>query len=309
MPLTLAATALVARVTTGISWGEAFLVGAVLSPTDPVFAASLINSPKIPEKVRFLLNVESGVNDGLALPVVLLLIGMLGTKEPDMGIIGWELVEGLLLGTAVPWLALSIENRVGFLGAHRRYLSLLGFALIALVFCAARLLHANEFFASFAAGLTVASFRRNALDTILSFSEQLGELLKLGALMLFGASLVRQFGAFTFGEILFVALAVLLVRPAAIWLTLLHSGFTKRERLVIGFFGPKGFASVVFGLLVLNMGVPNSAYLFRLIALTVASSIILLSTVDILAPGWLVDEAGRRPTGGSRGTPRRKPSA
>jgi NhaP-type Na+/H+ or K+/H+ antiporter len=102
MPLTILATAALGRWVAGLSWLEAFLVSAALAPTDPVFASALVGREEVPRRLRHLLNVESGLNDGLALPVVVTLLAVVGRDRPHLGSVVGEVALGILVGVAVP---------------------------------------------------------------------------------------------------------------------------------------------------------------------------------------------------------------
>lgn len=134
----------------GLSWAQAWLVGAVLSPTDPVFAAAIVGRSDVPRRLRHLLNVESGVNDGLALPAVIVLLAVVGEREVETLKLLEELALGVALGIAIPWMAIKLE-RLRFFQAAARYQPLYAFAIGLLVFGAGSLLHASLFLAAFAA--------------------------------------------------------------------------------------------------------------------------------------------------------------
>ncbi len=95
MPLTFLITAVLAVVVAGLDWPEALLIAAVLAPTDPVFAAAIVGREEVPGRLRHLLNVESGLNDGLALPVVLVLLAVVGGPDIEYGALAGELALGL----------------------------------------------------------------------------------------------------------------------------------------------------------------------------------------------------------------------
>jgi NhaP-type Na+/H+ or K+/H+ antiporter len=155
LPLTLAGTSLLAHVLVGLPWAQAWLLGAALSPTDPVFAAAIVGREEVPVRLRNLLNVESGLNDGLALPVVVLMLAILGGVPLSITMI-LEFVLGVGLGMAIPWAAARLE-RVRFLAISSSYEPLYAFSVGLLVLSVASLTHANEFLAAFAAGVTVAT--------------------------------------------------------------------------------------------------------------------------------------------------------
>jgi NhaP-type Na+/H+ or K+/H+ antiporter len=109
----------------GLSWTQAWLVGAVFSPTDPVFAAAIVGRSDVPRRLRHLLNVESGVNDGLALPVVIVLLAVVSKRDADPLTLLEELALGVALGVAIPWVAIKLERlrffqAAGGLRPHRR---------------------------------------------------------------------------------------------------------------------------------------------------------------------------------------------
>lgn len=305
MPLALAGTAGLAHGLLGLAWPEALLLGAVLAPTDPVFAAAIVGREEVPGRLRRLLNVESGLNDGLALPAVLALLAFAGGGSAEPLRLGGELVLGVGLGIALPWAVLAIESR-RLLQAHAVYEPLLAFSIALLVYALAALTHANEFLAAFAAGMTVASLSTKAREDFHRFGEVVAELLKLAALLVFGVlvtpSIVADFRA---GGWLFVPLVLLLARPAAVALALAGSALDWRETLAAAWFGPKGFASLFYAFLVLDSGLAVGAELFHLVAAVFAVSIVAHSSTDVLIARWFRrvegDERGEVSARGRRG--------
>ncbi|WP_235498782.1 cation:proton antiporter [Knoellia sp. Soil729] len=295
LPLTLAITAVLAHYLVGLGWPQALLIGAILSPTDPVFASALVGNARVPGRLRHLLNVESGVNDGLALPFVVIFLALSqGSKDLELGPLAGELALGLAIGVVLPWVAISLENTSFFRASHA-YEPLSALAVGLLVFAAASLTHANLFIASFAAGITLASVGPHQAERFTEFGELISELLKLGALLVFGALITPMFvdEIDVWGWLLAV-LAIVVARPVALWLSFLGSHLSMREQAAAMWFGPKGFASVVYGLLVVDSGIPDSDLIFHLVALTVVISIILHSSTDVVV-ARAFDEAGETP--------------
>ncbi|MFC4058973.1 cation:proton antiporter [Planomonospora corallina] len=291
LPLTLVITALLAHYLIGLGWIESLLIGAVLAPTDPVFAAALVGNEKVPPRLRQLLNVESGVNDGLALPFVMVFLALAaGSRNLHLGELGLELAVGLLIGVAVPWLAIKLEQTRWF-SASTAYEPLNALAIGLLVLALGKATHGNLFLAAFAAGITVATFGQRQREAFEHFGELIAELFKLAALLVFGALITPALlGAVGWTGWLFAVLALVAARPIAIWISFLGSGLSVREQAAVAWFGPKGFASVVYGLIVLSSGIAVASQEFQLIAVTIVLSILLHSSTDIVVARWFDDE-------------------
>lgn len=282
LPLTLLFTALLAHFVVGLPWAPSFLVGAVLSPTDPVFASALVGREEVPLRLRRLLNVESGVNDGLALPIVVVLLALVSRQEVEAVTIAEELALGVVIGVVVPWIALRLE-RARLFDLTESYEPLYAFSVGLLVLALAHVTHANLFLAAFSAGITVVSVSPRFRDAFHQFGELLTELLKLAAILVFGAlispALLVETGPAGYA---FALLALFVVRPLALAVSFLGARIGLREFAAAAWFGPKGFASVVYGLLVLKSGVDLSEEMYHLIAVVVAASILLHSSTDVV---------------------------
>jgi len=281
MPLTFGITAVLAHHVAGLTWTESMLVGAVLAPTDPVFASAIVGREEVPGRLRSLLNVESGLNDGLALPVVLVLLSLLSRDE----VAGTELVTELALGVAVGIVvpaAAAVVLRSRYTSATPLYASLGGLSIGLMVLGLASVTHANLFLAAFAAGITVATLGPDVEQAFAEFGELVTELFKLAAILVFGALISPAFlGEIPVRGYVFAVLALLLARPIAIFVSLARSGLPLPEKAVAAWFGPKGFASVVYGLLILEAEVPRADAMFHLIALVIVASILAHSSTDV----------------------------
>lgn len=304
MPLTMVLIAVPAHFLLGFDWATAFLVGAILAPTDPVFAAAIVGREDVPLRVRRLLNVESGLNDGLALPFVLIFIATAEHHAAEWGVILGELAGGLAIGIAVPAL-IALAWRMKILTLEPRLQPLGGFSIAVLVFGVCHLTHANQYLAAFAAGATLATIDRVSAEHFEPFGELLSEITKLAALLLFGALITPNLLSHLSAAEWVVAVAIIVVvRPLAMFLSLLRTQLPNAEKFVAAWFGPKGFASVVYGLLVLQSEIDNKQVLFELVAITIAISIVLHSSTDVPIAKRLRFEppdslpSGERETGG-----------
>lgn len=296
LPLTLALTAVFAHYVVGLPWLESFLLGAVLAPTDPVFASAIVGRGEVPGRLRQLLNVESGVNDGLALPIVLALLAVAGGGDAD----GWrlvaELAAGVAIGVVVPAVVLVVE-RFGPLSVVRSQEPLLPAAIGLVVLGLCLTTHANLFLAAFAAGVTVSSMSEEFRREFEQLGELIAEQLKLVAVLVFGALLTPEFLVrdLPWTGYLFAALALLVARPAALSVALAGSPLDAREKVSAMWFGPKGFASVIYGLLVLQSGIPRADELFHLVGVTIALSIVAHSSTDVLVARLFISEEEQAP--------------
>jgi sodium/hydrogen antiporter len=288
MPITFVISSMLGVWLLGFTWPEAFLVAAVLAPTDPVFASAIVGRREIPFRVRHLLGVESGLNDGLALPVVLFLIAGVGGPYAEPLMLAEQLGLGILVGVAVPlgvsWLVrLKVFSRTPLYAA----LTPVAVALIVLGICV--LTQANLYLAAYAAGITIATAAPEMRDAFTEVGGQVSELVKLLAILMFGALITPALLAdvplagYVFGLLLLV-----FARPAAVELSLLGSGLPWEERLTAAWFGPKGFASVLYGLLVLGSGVPGSELMFHVIVVAIVLSVVAHSSTDAPIAGWFV---------------------
>ena len=317
LPLTLLVTAVAGHYVAGLSWAESLLIGAILAPTDPVFASALVGNDKVPARLRHLLNVEPGVNDGLALPFVIVFLAIAaGSADWHLGELALEVSLGLLTGVLIPLAAILLE-RSRFFSASPAYEPLNGLAIGLLVLAVGQATHANLFLAAFSAGITVATFGPRQRAAFEHFGENIAELFKLAALLVFGALISPAF----LGEIfwtgwIFAILAIFVARPIALWLSLVCSGLGMREQAAAMWFGPKGFASVVYGLIVLESGILAANEIFHLVAVTIVLSNLLHSSTDVVVarafdeqsdvPGW--HGVVRRTVRAVRGQPGRSPA-
>ncbi|HET9649182.1 MAG TPA: cation:proton antiporter [Microlunatus sp.] len=284
MPLAFAGVAVLAHYVADFDWITAMLVGAVLAPTDPVFASAIVGRRDVPARLRRLLSVESGLNDGLALPAVVILISAAGAttgEHPSIGTVVLELLGGLVLGVTLPFLIHQLLRLPG-LGAEPKIQPLGALAVGILLYGVAHATGLNPYLAAFAGGIVVARLNPSAQQAFEPLGEQLAELAKFAALLVFGALLTPALlSSIGIGGWVVAVLALILVRPASLYLSLLGSDLTRKELFAAAWFGPKGFASVVYGLLVLHSGIPQATDAYELVAVCIGLSIIAHSSTDV----------------------------
>ncbi len=304
MPLTALIVALATRVLTGLTWTESFLVGALLSPTDPVLSSSVVTNPRVPALVRHSLNLESGLNDGLALPAVLALAAALGAGGSHF--VWWRFVLenltiGLATGLVMGWVAARVMPRAGRLGdeiaPHQKALYALGSAYA--TYGVAVLLPDGNGLIAVYVGAIVLGIQRPDLHRC--FERQgagVVEIVKLGVFVVFG-SLLTFHGLFSSGwaAVGVAAVTLLLARPVAVFIALAGTPTDTATRAFMSWFGPKGVATMTFSLLVLAQGISGATAVFNLAALTVFCSILAHGVTDTAGAQWLAERQQPRPAG------------
>jgi sodium/hydrogen antiporter len=302
MPLTAIVVATAAKLVVGLDWTEAFLVGSLLSPTDPVLSSSVVTNPRVPRVVRHSLNLESGLNDGLALPAVLAFAAALSQRQ---GFVWWHFVlQDVLLGfgfgIAVGLLAAWAMPRSAAIPAHQLSLFALGvaFATYGITVLPPR---GNGLIAVFVCAITLGIRRHDIRTTFEERSGDIVEIVKLGVFVVFG-SLLTLDGLFHDGwaAVALVAITLLVARPAAIAVALLGTRLPFYLQAFMAWFGPKGVATMTFSLLILADGFPGAERIFDLAALCVFTSILAHGLTDTPGSEWVARRASNSRPGSVR---------
>ena len=237
------------------------LIAASLAPTDAALSASVIADERLPVGVRRVLNVESGMNDGIATPVVTTCIGAaaalfgIASGEHESGVgalaaVGVGIVVGIVVSFVGGRLLVLAHGRGWMQPGARRYATL---ALALLAFLVASNLDGNPFVAAFVGGLVFGAVARDDAVESVELTELVGGLLSLVLWFVFGAGFVLPVFEDLDGRVVLYAVASLtIVRMVPVAIALLGAGQSRATTLFIGWFGPRGLASVVFGLLALE---------------------------------------------------------
>jgi NhaP-type Na+/H+ or K+/H+ antiporter len=304
MPITAAVVATAAKLFTDLSWTEAFLLGALLSPTDPVLSSSVVGNPRVPRLVRHSLNLESGLNDGLALPAVLAFAAALETTRNDF--VWWEFVLqdvtlgfvfGLACGFAGSLLIPRGKGLTESISPHQKALYALG---VAAATYGATVIepHGNGFIAVFVCAIVLGIRRPDVRECFERRSEDLVEILKLVVFVVFG-SLLTLDGLFGDGwaAVGIVAVTLLVARPVAVFASLAGTGLDAATKGFMAWFGPKGVATMAFSLFVLTKSIPSAERIFHLAALVVFASVIAHGLTDTPGANWIARRSERRGAG------------
>jgi NhaP-type Na+/H+ or K+/H+ antiporter len=297
MPITMALLALAAKALfPSLDWAEAFLLAAVLSPTDPVVTSAVVTSRLVPSAVRHTLNLESGLNDGLALPFVLFFLVLAtpgGSPGGEAAKLVGEALAGGAIGAALGALGGRLHHHLPGGGMTARYEGIyaVGFALVA--FGLSEVTIGNGLIAAFVCGIAMAASEREVPQGFVEFAENASTIFQVLTFFVFGALIVATgFDHSIPPLIAFVAFALLIARPVAVLLALLRTGLPRSERRFMAWFGPKGVASMLFALFVLKSGVDHGELIFDVAAIAIICSIVAHGLTDTVGARWLARRAG-----------------
>lgn len=295
MPITMVLLALAGKLLfPALTWAEAFLLGAVLSPTDPVVTSAVVTSRLVPASVRHTLNLESGLNDGLALPFVLFFL-VLASPGGDAGAEAAKLVGqaavGALIGIGLGAAAGRLHHHLPGGGLTARYEGIYAVAFALVAFGLADVTWGNGLIAAFVCGIAMAASQREVPEGFVEFAENTSTIFQVLTFFVFGALIVATgFDHSVPALVVFVVFALALARPVAVLLSFARTGIPRAEKLFMAWFGPKGVASMLFALLVLKSTITDSSLIFDVASITIIVSIVAHGLTDTVGAGWV----GRR---------------
>lgn len=285
LPLTILAGLLVGVLMfTELPFWQAAVLATVLAPTDAALAQAVINSERVPGRIREALNVESGLNDGICFPILLLFLYLADSSGGHYPASYWiqfitfQIILGPVIGIVVGYiggrLVLWSVNK-GFMTGNFQRLSIIGLSFLA--FYSADLIGGNGFMSAFFAGLIFGNITRKVSEPIYDFGEAEGELFILLTFMLFGAIMVPDaVDNISWVYVIYALLSLTVVRMLPVAISLIGKGLTTPTLLYMGWFGPRGAASILYVLLVVDKKDLSGEYLiFNITASTVLLSVFL----------------------------------
>ena len=258
----------------------AAVLGAALASTDPVMLRGLLRRPDLSPETRHALRLESGLNDAVLLPIVVVAIALTGHHYQDVSSftrMGFGLfILGPGAGVAIGLIGVSaLDLMRKKLGVRRDYESLYSLGVAFTAFAAAEAVHGSGFLAAFAAGMTIAALDVELCDCFIEYGGVTAEMLLLFTFVIFGASLIwTGFSGLNAATLIFAAFT-LLIRVPIYLLSLIGSKVDRRGRLLIAWFGPRGLSSLLLILLAVFSGMPGSDRLFQICSLIVLLSVVV----------------------------------
>ncbi len=273
---------------------EAVALATILAPTDAALSQAVVSSPSVPLRIRQAINVESGLNDGLCLPLLLIALS-LATNETQTATSDWLALTakqvllgpftGIAVGYAGGWL-ISVASQRGWVTESFQDLAALGISLLA--FGGAETMGGNGLLAAFAAGLILGNTARPLCNCLYEFGEAEGQLLVLLFFTIYGAILVAPaLAALRPAMLLYAAFSLLVARSLAVVASALGLGLQWETLLFVGWFGPRGIASILYVLLLLeNSSLPHQTTLVATAIATVGLSIFAHGLTAYPASQW-----------------------
>ena len=262
---------------------EIALLATILAPTDAALGKPVVTNPAVPAVMREALNLESGLNDGICVPIVVLLLGLaVGTQiegEPIVHVARVVIEEigiGIIVGLVLTWLTtlmLRFAQARGWISEHWVEIPIV--ALAAACFAAAQAMGGSGFIACFVGGLLLSGLGPRHKEELLRGAEHMGEALALLTWVVFGGIVVaRLIDRVTWPAIIYAVLSLTVIRMLPVFLCLIGTRTSMSDKLFIGWFGPRGLATIVFAVLVLDEKLPGNDAIILAAGWTVLLSVV-----------------------------------
>jgi NhaP-type Na+/H+ or K+/H+ antiporter len=285
MPLTIVlGTTVAALLLTDLTLWEAAIVGTVLAPTDAALGQAVVSNPRLPLRMRQALNVEAGLNDGLSVPFLALFLTLAEAEEEHLSAdiwirfaleqVGFGVFVGVGVGLLGGWLVRWASQR-GWMTDSFQRLALLALAIIA--WALADQIGGNGFIAAFVGGLLIGPTVERVGERVIRFTEAEGQLLNLSVFFIFGVLVLGAIQPLSWEVALYALLSLTLIRMLPVALSLYGTHLRGVSVLFAGWFGPRGLASIVLGLIVVEEAslLPGRDEIEAVVALTVLLSVLL----------------------------------
>jgi len=268
----------------GLSVFEVALLATMLAPTDAALGKAVVTNETVPNAVRQGLNVESGLNDGICVPILFVFLalatGQAGEESPwrlAMMLVVEEIGIGLAVGLLITGLAVGMLKaawRRNWLTETWIQISIVALALAC--FATAQLIGGSGFIAAFCGGLLFGALAKEHREEFLVPAEGIGDTMALITWVIFGAAVVsKAIGHFSWMVVLYAVLSLTFIRMLPVFFSLTGLRTNAEGKLFVGWFGPRGLASIVFIVIVVNANLPNDGVLAMTVVCTVILSIIL----------------------------------
>jgi sodium/hydrogen antiporter len=286
LPLTIGAGLVAALLVFGsLAWPEALVLAVVLAPTDAALGQSVVTLPTLPSRIRQGLNVESGLNDGLCVPIFTAAVAIASAEAGQIGdhyavtlvveAIGYGALFGVLGGAAAA-LVVLVAARRGLVTPA--WLQIVPVAGAVLAYSSAAAAGGSGFIAAFVGGVVFGALRRRTGGEVGYMVEELGALLGAATFVIFGATLLEPaLGDLTWAVVAYAVLSLTVVRMLPVAIAMIGTGARWPTVAFLGWFGPRGLASIVFAVLLIDAEgeLPNEGVVLTTVFLTIGLSVLL----------------------------------
>jgi NhaP-type Na+/H+ or K+/H+ antiporter len=266
-----------------LSLFEAAILGTILAATDAALGKAVVTNKAVPTQIREGLNIESGLNDGLCVPILFVFITLALGSSTEGGstllalkLVAGELGIGLVVGlglTAIGTWAFRWCQDKGWVTEIWKQVTVVALAIAC--FSVAQSLHGSGYIAAFTGGLLFGFKAKDATHRLVLAAEGTGETLALMTWFVFGAAVIGQsVEYFTWEMLVYALLSLTVIRVLPIYLSLSGTGESAASKLFLGWFGPRGLASIVFAIIVINKDVPGGKFIAMVVVLTVFLSLV-----------------------------------
>lgn len=268
----------------GFSWIELALLASMLAPTDAALGKAVVSNPAVPSRIREALNVESGLNDGICVPILFLLLAFLKVDATNsvgfiegVTIFAEEIGIGVAVGVTLTYIAFRVARF-----AHKRewisetWKTMVVIALAFSCFNLAQISGGSGFIACFVGGLVYGALTKEHRLHLLESAEGAGDSLSMLTWVIFGAVVIaKYYASFTWEVLLYSLLSLTVIRIVPTLISLINSGVSMQEQWFIGWFGPRGLASIVFAVIVIEAKLPHQTTIILTVICTILLSVVL----------------------------------
>lgn len=267
----------------GLTLLEVAILATMLAPTDAALGKAVVTDESVPPNIREGLNVESGLNDGICVPILFVFLALAGGSEGDggTGALAFKLVSedigiGAMVGIGLTVVGAWLIKRCAGLGwITDTWRQLPVVALAVSCFAVAQMLGGSGFIAAFAGGLLFGAMAKENKPKLLFAAEGTGDTLALITWVVFGAGVVGQaLGSFSWPVLVYAVLSLTLIRMLPVFLVLGGMDIRTDEKLFMGWFGPRGLASIVFAVIVMNEHLPGGGTIVMTVVCTILLSVV-----------------------------------
>jgi NhaP-type Na+/H+ or K+/H+ antiporter len=266
----------------GLSLYEAAILGTMLAATDAALGKAVITNEAVPARIREGLNIESGLNDGICVPILLFFIALAvsgddgGHSRSALTLVTEEIGIGMTVGLGLALFGSTLMRwcfKQGWVTEIWMQVTVVGLAIAS--FSVAQSLHGSGYIAAFTGGLLFGHLAKDDTHKLVLAAEGVGETLALVTWFMFGSLVIGQaFGSFSWEVVVYALLSLTVIRIVPIVLSLAGSGESISSKMFLGWFGPRGLASIVFAIIVINAKVPQAEFLSMVVVCTVFLSLV-----------------------------------